>query len=154
MKKSILIVGVVIVVIANLFAQTENVSFALPLSEYRVTQGFGENINVVDFEPFFHPGIDLYARLRSPVYASLSGTITEVGSDRAYGNFIRILHISGYETFYGQLDSIAVTQGQSVAQGDVIGRLGNTGLSTGPHLHFGIYRNGDPINPRSVLRFL
>lgn len=94
-----------------------------------------------------HQGVDIGGSVGDPVKASDGGTVTYAGWNGGYGNFIKIQHDDGYETYYGHLNSIGVTVGQKVAQGEVIGKLGNTGRSTGPHLHFEIRKNGVPCDP-------
>lgn len=94
-----------------------------------------------------HQGVDIGGNIGDPVKASDGGTVTYAGWNGGYGNFIKIKHDNGYETYYGHLNSINVSVGQKVAQGEVIGKLGNTGRSTGPHLHFEIRKNGVPYDP-------
>jgi murein DD-endopeptidase MepM/ murein hydrolase activator NlpD len=131
-----------------------SIVFEYPLrSEARFSKGFGEQPSLFSSEEnatIFHPGIDLAVRSNTSVLASLGGTVTETGFDRLYGNFIRLKHEGGYETFYAHLQEVKVKSGRSVRKGSVIGKSGNTGFSTGPHLHFGIYLNGEAINPLSV----
>lgn len=94
-----------------------------------------------------HQGVDIGGTTGDPIKASDGGTVTYAGWNGGYGNFIKIKHDNGYETYYGHLSSIGVSVGQKVAQGEVIGKLGNTGRSTGPHLHFEIRKNGVPCDP-------
>lgn len=94
-----------------------------------------------------HQGVDIGGSMGDPVKASDGGTVTYAGWYDGYGNFIKIKHDNGYETYYGHLSSIGVSVGQKVAQGEVIGKLGSTGRSTGPHLHFEIRKNGVPCDP-------
>lgn len=94
-----------------------------------------------------HQGVDIGGSMGDPVKASDGGTVTYAGWYDGYGNFIKIKHDNGYETYYGHLSSVGVSVGQKVAQGEVIGKLGSTGRSTGPHLHFEIRKNGVPCDP-------
>ena len=95
-----------------------------------------------------HNGIDYGGRTGDPVKAADGGTVTFAGwNNGGYGYMVIINHGNGKETYYAHLNSVGVKKGQKVAQGSVIGRLGNTGRSTGPHLHFEIRINGRPVNP-------
>jgi len=100
----------------------------------------------------FHNGIDIRGSTGTPVRAAMAGRVSAVGYDNVLGNYIIINHHSGYRTLYGHLSIIRTRTGASVAQGERIGDVGNTGQSTGSHLHFTVYRNGVTINPRLVLR--
>lgn len=99
----------------------------------------------------FHTGIDLAGKTGSPVYAADGGTVTFAGWSGGYGKVIKIKHDNGYETYYAHLSSINVSNGTKVAKGSFIGRVGNTGNSTGPHLHFEIRKNGQTLNPGSYI---
>lgn len=94
-----------------------------------------------------HAGIDLAAPIGTPVNAADGGTVTFVGQKSGYGNFIMIDHGSGYVSCYGHLSKFYVTRGEKVFKGQKIAAVGNTGRSTGPHLHFEIRKNGNPVNP-------
>ena len=99
----------------------------------------------------FHTGLDLAGSTGSPVYASDGGTVSFAGWSGGYGKVIKINHGNGYETYYAHLSSINVKSGQKVAKGEMIGRVGNTGNSTGPHLHFEIRLNGQTLNPAKYI---
>jgi len=100
----------------------------------------------------FHSGIDIGARTGTPVRAAMSGRVSSVGWDDVLGNCVVITHHSGYRTLYGHMSVIRVRSGAYVGTGERIGDVGNTGLSTGPHLHFVVYKNGVTVNPRNLLR--
>lgn len=101
----------------------------------------------------FHRGIDIAAPTGTPVGAARSGTVTFAGwSTQGYGNLVRIRHTDGSEAWYGHFSSIAVSVGQYVTQGNLIGRVGSTGLSTGPHLHFEIHERSGAVDPLAILR--
>lgn len=97
-----------------------------------------------------HKGIDLAAPNGAPIYAPIDGRVVMAGRNRGYGNFIKLNHAAGVSSGYGHLSRIAVRPGQSVARGQVIGYVGSTGLSTGPHLHWEVWKNGQNVNPRSI----
>lgn len=119
-----------------------------PLANIRVTQYFGNTAfstaNPQVYNGKGHTGIDFAASIGTPVMASLNGIIvgagnTDIGSCRSYGKWIMIKHPNGLSTLYAHLSLVNVAIGQTVATGQVIGYSGNTGYSTGPHLHFGVY---------------
>ncbi len=99
----------------------------------------------------FHGGIDMASNTGTPIYAALDGTVTAVGYNATYGNYVIITHHSGYKTLYGHMKSTACRKGNFVYTNTVIGYVGSTGMSTGPHLHFTVYKNGKTINPLVVL---
>lgn len=100
----------------------------------------------------FHSAIDIAAPYGTPITAARSGTVTYAGwSNRGYGYLIKIRHAGGDETWYAHESKVLVSVGQYVSQGEIIGRIGSTGLSTGPHLHFEVRERGRPVNPLIVL---
>lgn len=100
----------------------------------------------------FHSGIDMAAPHGTSVYASLPGRVAAVGYNETYGNYVIISHHSGYRTLYGHMSAVLVVRGQNVDMNTRIGRVGNTGLSTGPHLHFTVFKGGKTVNPLGLLR--
>lgn len=118
----------------------------------RLTSYFGPR-NLGMGTSSFHRGIDIAAPWGTGVGAARSGTVTFAGwSSQGYGNLVRIRHADGSETWYGHFSSIAVSVGQYVRQGGIIGRVGSTGISTGPHLHFELHERSRPIDPLIALR--
>lgn len=99
----------------------------------------------------FHGGLDMAVASGTPIYAALDGTVTAVGFNATYGNYVIITHHSGYKTLYGHMKSTACRKGNFVYTNTIIGYVGSTGMSTGPHLHFTVYKNGKTINPYTVL---
>ena len=100
----------------------------------------------------FHGGIDMAVATGTPIYPSMDGTVTTAGYNATYGNYVIITHHSGYKTLYGHMSKITCKKGNFVYAGSTqIGLVGSTGQSTGPHLHFTVYKNGNTINPMSVL---
>jgi murein DD-endopeptidase MepM/ murein hydrolase activator NlpD len=114
-----------------------------------VTSGFGYRTHPIFGYARMHSGIDFGAPHGSPIVASANGQIASAGWDGGYGKTVRINHGAGLTTLYGHMSSLAVSPGQSVAAGQVIGYVGSTGLSTGPHLHYELHRNGERIDPAS-----
>lgn len=100
----------------------------------------------------FHHGTDISARYGEPVKAAASGSVTFTGYRSVYGRTVVLSHRDGSETLYAHLSQIAVSRGQLVNQGEVIGAVGTTGYTTGPHLHFEVKRSKKYVNPVSVLR--
>jgi len=106
-----------------------------------VTSGFGYRWGRM------HEGLDIANRPGTPIYAPADGIVTFTGIRGGYGKFIVISHGFGYETAYGHMYSIDVKEGDIVSRGDYIGTIGNTGRTTGPHLHYEVHVNGVPVNP-------
>jgi murein DD-endopeptidase MepM/ murein hydrolase activator NlpD len=100
----------------------------------------------------FHNGIDIKGSTGAPVRAAMAGRVSSVGYDNVFGNYVIISHNSGYRTLYGHMSVIRTRTGAYVAQGERIGDIGNTGQSTGSHLHFTVYKNGATTNPRALMR--
>lgn len=99
----------------------------------------------------FHSGIDIATNQGTPVRAAMAGRVSAVGYDTTWGNYIAITHHSGYRTFYAHLSVVRVRNGNYVRANDRIGDIGSTGLSTGPHLHFTVFKNGVTVNPRLLM---
>ena len=114
----------------------------------RTASGWGFRIHPIYKIRKFHYGIDFTAPTGIEVYATGDGTIERIeSSQRGYGNCIIVDHGYGMKTLYGHLSGFTVKQGQKVNRGDVIAFVGNTGLSTSPHLHYEVFRNGEKVNP-------
>ena len=113
----------------------------------KVTSVYNERVNPITHEKEFHWGIDYAAKEGTPVLATADGVIEEVATEKGFGNVIRINHIFGYSSLYGHLEKIIVKQNQRIKQGDIIGLVGSTGQSTGPHLHYEMYYLKKRINP-------
>jgi murein DD-endopeptidase MepM/ murein hydrolase activator NlpD len=104
------------------------------------------------FSGEFHPGVDLKGIVGDPIYATGDGIINRCDQYGGYGNAVLIDHTGGYQSLYGHLTKVNVTQGQQVKAGDVIGFLGSTGRSTGPHVHYEIRKDGVDISPEAFLK--
>ena len=116
--------------------------------ESAFTSFFGYRSNPFDFSNSeFHPGIDFKGSTGDPVKCTASGTVFFTGRAGGYGNCVRIKHGNELETWYGHLSRISVHEGQHVNVGEIIGKVGATGRTTGPHLHYEVRKNGRPVNP-------
>ena len=127
---------------------TSGVGF--PLASIHVSSSFGRRLHPLSGRWAHHDGVDYRGRHGTPVYAVANGTVVSARWNGGYGKEIRIKHPSGYTTLYAHLSSIGVSNGQSVKRGQVIGRVGSTGVSTGAHLHFGLISNNKYINPTNL----
>jgi murein DD-endopeptidase MepM/ murein hydrolase activator NlpD len=124
--------------------------FILP-ARGRLSSRFG-----VRGDPFtgvsrFHNGIDLAGAVGTPVLAAMSGKVSMVGFNPNYGRYVILSHAEGFQTLYGHLDGFQVRRGTRVKQGELIGTMGNSGYSTGTHLHFAIFLRGEPVDPSRYL---
>lgn len=99
-----------------------------------------------------HEGLDFSGPVGQPIYATAEGTVETAMNGNGYGNHVIIDHGYGYETLYAHMSDLAVDAGDQVQRGDLVGYLGNTGRSSGPHLHYGIYRQGKAVNPQYYLK--
>jgi murein DD-endopeptidase MepM/ murein hydrolase activator NlpD len=98
-----------------------------------------------------HEGLDFVAEVGSPIVATAAGTVTRSGWDASYGNVVEVSHVEGFMTRYAHLSKRMVEVGQNVQRGETIAQLGNTGRSTGPHLHYEVLRNDRVLNPNQML---
>ena len=128
--------------------------FIMPLkSKFRWSSSYGKRIDPIAGVSSFHTGTDMaFCPTGTPIYAAMSGTIATAGVSRVYGNYVIIEHGNGYQTLYAHMSKIIATKGQWVSQGTKIGLVGSTGYSTGPHLHFTVYKNGKMIDPMTILK--
>jgi murein DD-endopeptidase MepM/ murein hydrolase activator NlpD len=110
--------------------------------------GFGYRVHPVTGHGHLHAGLDFACPIGTPIYATGNGKVTFAGNNgHGYGNYVDINHGNGYLTKYAHMSSVVAKEGQMVKRGDLIGYVGNTGLSTGPHLHYEIEKNGEKIDP-------
>jgi LysM repeat protein len=126
--------------------------FAWPCRRSRISSGFGYRKDPFTGQRAFHSGIDLASGYGARVNASMDGVVTYAGWMGGYGKLVVIRHSGNYTTRYGHLSSILVRKNRRVRQGQQIGYTGNTGRSTGPHLHFEVRKNGKPLNPIKIIR--
>ncbi|TXC72203.1 M23 family metallopeptidase [Sphingomonas ginsenosidivorax] len=116
----------------------------------RITSSFGWRMHPLLGFTRMHKGLDIGAPYGSPIHAMTDGIVAFAGRTGGYGNFVKLAHGGGMASGYGHMSRIAVSSGTRVRQGQVIGYVGSTGMSTGPHLHWEVWRNGTAINPSSV----
>ncbi|HVV85932.1 MAG TPA: peptidoglycan DD-metalloendopeptidase family protein [Kofleriaceae bacterium] len=117
----------------------------------RFSSGFGFRIDPLGAGKDFHPGLDIAAPAGAPVVAAGSGKVIHAGPAGTYGNMIAIRHADGTETRYAHLSEVDVKVGQQIEGGAFMGKVGSTGRSTGPHLHFEVRRDGKAVDPRPFL---
>lgn len=117
-----------------------------------ITSSFGERQDPFNGEGAFHAGVDISASFGEPVHATADGTVQTAGMATGYGREIVLDHGNGIETLYGHLSGFAVTPGQEVREGQVIGYIGMSGRTTGPHLHYEVRIHNAPVNPHKFLR--
>jgi len=116
-----------------------------------VTSGFGPRISPFTEKPGWHDGLDIGAAPNSPVQAPAQGRVSLAGFDPKLGNIVKLDHGFGIETLYGHLAKSLVKEGQRVNRGDIVGLVGSTGLSTGPHLHYMVKVNGQALDPKKYI---
>ena len=116
-----------------------------------VTSEFGWRIHPITGAQRFHSGVDIGGDYGQSIHAAQSGTVEYAGWISGYGNAVIINHGGGITTLYGHNQSLAVSEGQSVSQGQTIAYCGSTGNSTGPHCHFEVRQNGEPVSPYAYL---
>ncbi len=135
----------------DLLEAIQNTPIGVPHDGY-LTSRFGNRAN-----PFSgqgaenHPGLDFKAQTGDPIHATADGEVVFAGVMNGYGNVVKIAHKSGYETLFAHMSAINTTLGQKVKAGDIIGKVGNTGRSTGPHLHYEVRLNNEPLDPEVFL---
>ncbi len=123
---------------------------ARPVTSARLSSGFGMRFHPILGYSRLHAGVDYAARTGTPIYAVTDGRVSYAGRHGGHGNYVKLAHNGGLATGYAHMSRIAVHSGERVKRGQVIGYVGSTGLSTGPHLHYEVYRNGKTVNPTSV----
>jgi murein DD-endopeptidase MepM/ murein hydrolase activator NlpD len=127
------------------------VGFASPLKQYTRTSAFGTRIDPINKKLGFHPGLDLACPTGSEVLAARKGKVTFAGYQGGYGLLLIIKHEHGYSSYYGHLKKIILKEGDVAERGALIGISGDSGRSTGPHLHFEVRKETRPINPGVLL---
>jgi murein DD-endopeptidase MepM/ murein hydrolase activator NlpD len=130
----------------------DRVPVGKPLPELRAVSGFGNRTDPFVGGLAFHSGVDLEAVSGAPAFATASGTVTAAEWNGGYGLMVEVTHDHGYATRYAHLSRIAVKTGQTITAGDVVGFVGSTGRSTGPHLHYETRKNDTALNPTRFLK--
>ena len=129
-----------------------NATWVAPVSGYRLTSAFGMRKHPVLKVTRMHNGIDMACAAGTPIYATRAGTVTRTAYQaNGAGNYVSINHQDGFSSIYMHMTHYVVSQGQKVSQGQLIGYVGNTGISTGDHLHFGISYAGTYVNPLAYI---
>jgi murein DD-endopeptidase MepM/ murein hydrolase activator NlpD len=123
-----------------------------PADTRRVTSLFGIRTDPFTGRATFHGGLDLGGDTGDPVYATADGTVVTADHETAHGNHVVISHSNGIRTGYSHLSKILTEVGAKVSKGDIIGELGSTGRSTGPHLHYEVFVNGERVDPQPYLK--
>ena len=131
--------------------QTSSGKWLTPVSGYRITSVFGMRFHPVHKYYRMHNGVDLACSQGTPIYASRGGQVTTATYGKDAGYYVTINHGDGYASVYMHMTHYVVSAGQYVSQGQLIGYVGSTGASTGPHLHFGIMKNGSYVNPMNYI---
>jgi murein DD-endopeptidase MepM/ murein hydrolase activator NlpD len=137
--------------VALLQEAAERMPIALPMRGARITSGFGKRRDPFVRRLARHEGIDFSARIGTAIFAPGDGVVRFVGVQRGYGRMVKIEHAFGFETVYAHLSAARVRAGQRVTRGERIGDVGNTGRSTGPHLHYEIHVDGTPVDPMKFI---
>jgi len=131
--------------------KARGVAFAWPVEPVSVTSLFGRRLHPITKVYQQHKGLDLAAGQGQPVTAAARGVVSRAGFGEGYGNYVEVEHGHGVMTRYGHLSRILVEPGLVVKQGDVLGLAGSTGMATGVHLHFELWRNGEAVDPLEEL---
>jgi murein DD-endopeptidase MepM/ murein hydrolase activator NlpD len=127
--------------------------FTFPLKKFTLTSSFGMRTNPVSGHYLMHNGLDLAAPAGTPIYPAREGKVTKiVRLDPIYGNYVIISHDNGWSSLYGHMSKILTTLNSFVTCATIIGEVGSTGQSTGPHLHFSLFKNGTAENPSDYLQ--
>lgn len=127
--------------------------FKCPITaKWRLTSPYGYRADPFTGVRKFHTGMDLAAPTGTPVKATLDGKVVAVSFNQVYGNYVIVSHINGYQSLYAHLHAATVKVGQRINQGEKLGLVGSTGYSTGPHLHFTVYKNGKLVNPQELVK--
>lgn len=112
-----------------------------------ITSNYGNRINPISNKEEFHNGIDIGVDTGTYLYAIYNGTITDVRYSKSYGNIVDYETDNDYRVFYAHMEETFVEIGDKVIKGDIVGTVGSTGFSTGPHLHYSLWKKGELVNP-------
>lgn len=123
-----------------------------PTDSRRITSTFGVRKDPFTRRATNHAGLDIGGKIGDPIYVTADGTVVEAGRNPSHGNHVMVSHSNGIKTHYSHLNKISTEVGAKVRKGDIIGELGNTGRSTGPHLHYEVIVNGEHVDPQPYLK--
>ena len=132
-------------------SEARRLPIANPSPGHSISSTFGVRKDPLLGTPAMHSGMDFRAPMGSDARVTAAGTVISAGWNGGYGRMVEVQHAGGFTTRYGHLSKILVKEGQKLSAGDVVGKVGSSGRSTGPHLHYEVRRNGDALNP---VRFL
>jgi len=138
-----------LITLTGLFA---NMPVTKPVENYYISSGYGRRLDPLSKRRAMHYGVDMAGWWNTPVMASADGVVSFAGRNGAYGNFVEVDHGNGFRTRYGHLKRIKVKKGQRVERGQVVGLMGSTGRSTGPHLHYEVWFADKPLNPLKIFK--
>jgi len=156
--KQLLILSILAVIISGItfyLSLPHQPPQTLPFKDYKeeqLTASFGNRCHPIKNTDVFHKGIDLKAPLGQEISSPLKGVVKEVGYSNGRGNYVVITHNKVYSTAYSHLANIHVVEGQKIKSNETIGFVGITGLSTGPHLHYEVWKNDKPVDPIPYLK--
>jgi beta-lactamase regulating signal transducer with metallopeptidase domain len=134
-------------------SEKEGEPLSLPIREGYISSGYGNRIHPVYKKKMLHKGIDVAAEKGTKIYAAADGRVEFTGKKGLYGLLVILQHEDDYQTWYARMDTSLVNKGDKVNAGDVIGRVGNSGLSTAPHLHFELHERDTTLNPQKYINF-
>lgn len=117
-----------------------------------ITSRYGSRVDPVNNKKAFHTGVDIRGQRGDKIYATAAGVVTKAFKNGGYGNYVEIDHGNGYKTRFAHLQNYVVRKGERVKRGQIIGQVGNTGRSTGPHLHYEIVLSGKTVNPAKFMK--
>lgn len=138
---------------ARLHDRLQHLPLALPIqSEFMISSTFGVRPDPLTHLPSMHEGLDFVAPVGTPVLVTAAGRVVLAAENGAYGKMVEVVHAEGFATRFAHLHSIAVQPGQLLQAGERVGALGNTGRSTGPHLHYEVLLHGQPMHPVNALQ--
>ncbi len=140
--------------VAWYLANNNNLAKAMPKDwpvQGNITSPFGYRIHPITMDYEYHSGIDISNEPGSPITAAADGLVRHAGWQQGYGLSVLIDHGFGFSTLYGHMSEINVKEGESVTRGKLIGKVGSTGTSTGPHLHYEVWEYGSPVNPMKYM---
>ncbi|MCW5198630.1 M23 family metallopeptidase, partial [Desulfobulbus sp. F3] len=118
----------------------------------RISSGFGSRLDPFNNQPAFHAGIDFKGSIGDNLTVTADGMVKETGFDQGgYGSYVIVRHGGGYETLFGHLSQVLVKRGNAISRGDMVGQMGSSGRSTGPHLHYEVRFHGKAVDPEKYL---